>query len=233
MSLTSYIGPQGNLFQEVDENRKFIKLAHPILTNEQLEKLRGVNEHNFKAITIEILFDAQQKGAMQIALDDILIQAERAVNDGYQVIILSSRNTSQKRAAIPALLATSAVHHHLVDRGIRTNCGLVLESGEAREIHHFATLIGYGANAINPFLAFETIEDMRKRKRIREDISQDQAVNNYIKAIGKGIYKVMSKMGISTIRSYTGAQIFEAVGLAKSWWISTSQVLQLDLEDLV
>jgi len=213
MSLTAYIGPQGNLFQEADETRKFIKLTHPILTNEQLEKLRGVSELNFKAKTIKILFDATKKGAMQKALDAVVAEAEQAVDDGYQVIILSTRGTSKKKAALPTLLATSAVHQHLVKKGIRTNCGLVVESGEAREIHHFATLIGYGANAINPFLAFETIEDMRKRKMIREDISHEQAIANYITAIGKGIFKVMSKMGISTIRSYTGAQIFEAVGL--------------------
>ena len=215
MSLTSYIGPQGNLFQQVDENRKFIKLSSPILTNEQLEKLRGVSEFNFKAKTINILFDATKKGSMQSALEDVLDEAEKAVNDDNQVIILSTRGTSKTKAAIPTLLATSAVHHHLIKKGIRTNCGLVIESGEAREIHHFATLIGYGANAINPYLAFETIEDMRKRKLINEDVSQDQAIENYIKAIGKGIFKVMSKMGISTIRSYTGAQIFEALGLSR------------------
>ncbi|RLA59589.1 MAG: glutamate synthase large subunit, partial [Epsilonproteobacteria bacterium] len=215
MSLTSYIGPQGNLFQQVDENRKFIKLSSPILTNEQLEKLRGVSEFNFKAKTINILFDATKKGSMQSALENVLDEAEKAVNDDNQVIILSTRGTSKTKAAIPTLLATSAVHHHLIKKGIRTNCGLVIESGEAREIHHFATLIGYGANAINPYLAFETIEDMRKRKLINEDVSQDQAIENYIKAIGKGIFKVMSKMGISTIRSYTGAQIFEALGLSR------------------
>lgn len=215
MSLTSYIGPQGNLFQQVDENRKFIKLPHPILTNIQLEKLRGVSEFNFKAKTINILFDATKPGSMKESLENIITQASDAVKDGHQVIILSTRGISKKNAAIPTLLATSAVHHHLIELGIRTECGLVIETGEAREIHHFATLIGYGANAINPYLAFETIEDMRKRKLISKDISHDQAVDNYIHAIGKGIFKVMSKMGISTIRSYTGAQIFEAVGLSQ------------------
>ena len=215
MSLTSYIGPQGNLFQQVDENRKFIKLSSPILTNEQLEKLRGVSQFNFKAKTIKILFDATTKGSMESALENVLQEAEQAVKDDYQVIILSTRGISKTKAAIPTLLATSAVHHHLIKKGVRTNCGLVVETGEAREIHHFATLIGYGANAINPFLAFETIEDMRKRKMINADVSHDHAIENYITAIGKGIYKVMSKMGISTIRSYTGAQIFEALGLSK------------------
>ncbi len=214
MSLTSYIGQQGNLFQQVDEKRKFIKLSSPILTNIQLEKLRGVNELGFRAKTINILFDATKKGSMQSALDHVVKEAEEAVRDNHQVIILSTRGISKTKASIPTLLATSAVHHHLVKQGIRTNCGLVIESGEAREIHHFATLIGYGANAINPYLAFETIEDMRKRKLIKENLTHEEAIQNYIKAIGKGILKIMSKMGISTIRSYTGAQIFEAVGLS-------------------
>ncbi len=216
MSLTAYIGPQGNLFQEVDEDRKFIKLKSPILTNEQFEKLSGINEFNFKAKTISILFDSSKKGAMKDALDSVVEQASNAVREGCEVIILSTRGTSHTRAAIPSLLAVSAVHHHLITEGIRTNCGLVIETGEAREIHHFATLIGYGANAINPYLAFETIEDMRSRSMIDEDITHEMAIDNYIIAIGKGIFKIMSKMGISTIRSYTGAQIFEAVGLSQN-----------------
>ncbi len=216
MSLTSYIGPQGNLFQEVDEDRKFIKLKSPILTNEQFEKLNGINEFNFRSKKISILFDSTKSASMKDALDSIVKQASDAVREGFQVIILSTRGINKKQAAIPTLLATSAVHHHLITEGIRTNCGLVIETGEAREIHHFATLIGYGANAINPYLAFETIEDMRKRKMIDESVTHDQAIENYITAIGKGIFKVMSKMGISTIRSYTGAQIFEAVGLSQN-----------------
>ncbi|MEA3490457.1 MAG: glutamate synthase large subunit [Campylobacterota bacterium] len=216
MSLTSYIGPQGNLFQEVDEDRKFIKLKSPILTNEQFEKLSGINEFNFSSKTISIFFDPNREGDMKHALDSVVREASDAVRDGAEVIILSTRGTSKKRAAIPSLLAVSAVHHHLISEGIRTNCGLVIETGEAREIHHFATLLGYGANAINPYLAFETIEDMRKRKMIDESITQEKAVENYITAIGKGIFKIMSKMGISTIRSYTGAQIFEAVGLSQN-----------------
>ncbi|MEA1891273.1 MAG: glutamate synthase large subunit [Campylobacterota bacterium] len=216
MSLTSYIGPQGNLFQEADEDRKFIKLKSPILTNEQCEKLNSINEFNFSSQKISILFDATKIGDMKQALDLVIKQASDAVREGAEVIILSTRGTGKKKAAIPSLLAVSAVHHHLISKGIRTNCGLVIETGEAREIHHFATLIGYGANAINPYLAFESIEDMRKRKMIDESISHSEAVQNYITAIGKGIFKIMSKMGISTIRSYTGAQIFEAVGLSQN-----------------
>ena len=215
MSLTSYIGSQGNLFQEVDENRNFIKLSSPILTNIQLEKLRGVSRFSFKSKTIQILFDANKKGSMQTRLEEVKQEASEAVASGYQVIILSTRGVNEYLAPIPSLLATSAVHQHLISEGTRTSCGLVIETGEAREIHHFATLIGYGANAINPFLAFETIEDMRIRNLTRADLTQEEAVENYIKAIGKGIFKIMSKMGISTIRSYTGAQIFEAVGLSR------------------
>lgn len=215
MSLSSYIGPQGNLFQQVDENRKFIKLSTPILTNEQLEKLRGIDEMAFHAITIPILFDANKPGSLESSLEKVLDKAEEAVREGHQVLILSTRGIGKSTAPIPTLLATSAVHHRLIRAGIRTNCGLVVETGEAREIHHFATLIGYGANAINPYLAFETIEDMRKRHLIDPTIDHDRAVANTIKAIGKGILKVMSKMGISTIRSYAGAQIFEAVGLSE------------------
>nr|WP_321268417.1 glutamate synthase large subunit [uncultured Sulfurimonas sp.] len=216
MSLISYIGPQGNLFQEVDEDRRFIKLQSPILTNEQFEKLSGVNEFNFRAKKISILFDATKQGSMKEALEAVVQEAQDAVENGFEVIILSTRGVSKTKAAIPTLLATSAVHHHLISKGIRTNCGLIVETGEAREIHHFATLIGYGANAINPYLAFESIEDMRTRKLIDADITQEMAIQNYIDAIGKGIFKVMSKMGISTIRSYTGAQIFEAVGLSQN-----------------
>ncbi len=213
MSLTSYIGSQGNLFQEVDEDRNFIKLSTPILDNKQIAKLKGLEKFNFKTKSISILFNATKQGDMKEALERVKIEASEAVKSGYTVIILSTRGVSDTLAPIPTLLATSAVHQHLIAEGTRTSCGLVIESAEPREIHHFATLIGYGANAINPFLAFETIEDMRNRKLIREDLSQNQAVANYITAIGKGIYKIMSKMGISTIRSYTGAQIFEAVGL--------------------
>ncbi|MCH9740813.1 MAG: glutamate synthase large subunit [Epsilonproteobacteria bacterium] len=237
MSLTSYIGSQGNLFQEVDEKRNFIKLSSPILTNIQLEKLRGVSRFNFKSKTIKILFDATKEGDMKDALERVKEEASIAVNDGYQVIILSTRGVSETLAPIPTLLATSAVHQHLTEQGTRTSCGLVIESAEPREIHHFATLIGYGANAINPFLAFETIEDMRTRNLTREDLSQEEAVENYIKAVGKGIYKIMSKMGISTIRSYTGAQIFEAVGLSEelveSYFKGTpSRISGIDIDTL-
>jgi glutamate synthase (NADPH/NADH) large chain len=216
MSLRSLIGRQGNLFDRSGEDRKFIELAQPILTNVQLEKLRGVDRAGFKAETISILFEAEKKGALASALERIETEGLEAVKNGCPILILSSRGTSGRYAPVPSLLATSALHHHLIHHGLRTECGIVVETGEAREIHHFATLIGYGANAVNPYLAFETIEDMRRRALIDETISSEKAVENYIHAVGKGIYKVMSKMGISTLRSYTGAQIFEALGLSEA-----------------
>ncbi len=216
MSLRSLIGQQGNLFDQSGENRKFIELPQPVLTNVQLEKLRGVDRLGFRAKTISILFDAEVKGALESALERIEAEGLEAVESGWTVLILSCRGTDRKQAPVPSLLATSALHHHLIRHGVRTECGIVVETGEAREIHHFATLIGYGANAINPYLAFETIEDMRRRGMIDEKISGEKAVENYIHAVGKGIYKVMSKMGISTVRSYTGAQIFEALGLSEA-----------------
>ena len=214
MSLVSFIGQQGNLFEQNKKTKKFIELPQPILTNENLEKLRGINESNFKAITIDLLFDVKTIGSMEQRLVAVRNAALTAVQNGFQVIILSTRGVDKKHAAIPSLLAISAVHHHLVEHGMRTNCGIVIECGDAREVHHFATLIGYGANAINPYLAFETIEDLRKRTLIDEHLSSENATKNYINAIEKGLLKIMSKMGISTIQSYTGAQIFEAVGLS-------------------
>lgn len=216
MSLTSFIGSQGNLFAQVDEERKFIRISSPILTNEQLEKLRGINEYNFKSKTIPILFDANREGGLESALEDVMQAAQNAVEETHQVIILTTRGINETKAPIPTLLATAAVHHHLIEKGIRTNCALIIESGEPREVHHFATLIGYGANAINPYLAFETIEDMRTRGLINDEVTQEKAEANFIKAVNKGLLKIMSKMGISTVRSYAGAQIFEAVGLGKS-----------------
>ncbi|WP_309497577.1 glutamate synthase large subunit [Sulfurovum sp.] len=214
MSLTSYVGSQGNLFQEVDEDRNFIRLESPILDNIQLAKLKGIEAFNFKAKVIHILFDAKKKGSIKEAILRIQTEAYDAVKNGeHQVLILSTKSVNENEAAIPTLLATSSVHQYLTAKGMRTKCALVIESAEPREIHHFATLVGYGANAINPYLAFETIEDMRRERMLKEGLSKEDAIFNYITAINKGLYKIMSKMGISTIRSYTGAQIFEALGL--------------------
>ncbi len=150
---------------------------------------------------------------MAKAVDEVCLKASQAVKDGYQIIILSDRGLDHDFAPIPSLLATAGVHHHLIRQGERTKTGLIIESGEPREVHHFGLLLGYGANAINPYLAFESLDDMIRRKVLPEDIDHKTAVKKYIKAANKGIVKVMSKMGISTIQSYRGAQIFEAVGL--------------------
>ena len=176
----------------------------------------AVRENPFRTVTIDITYDvANGAEYMEAALDSVCGQAERAVNDGYNIIILSDRAVSAERAPIPALLATSATHHHLIRKGLRTSVGLVVESGEPREVHQFCALAGYGAEAINPYLAFETLEALLPT--LDEKVSAYEAVKRYIKAVDKGILKVMSKMGISTYQSYCGAQIFDAIGLSSEF----------------
>ncbi|MEM9473400.1 MAG: glutamate synthase large subunit, partial [Pseudomonadota bacterium] len=220
MSLVSFIGPRPNLLDLKGTSRqKRLEVPQPILTNEDLEKIRvigDIKDNDFLTITLDITY-AAASGAegMQQALDHLCARAESSVHEGHNIIILSDRMTSQEQVPIPSLLATSAVHHHLIRNGLRTSVGLVVETGEAREVHQFATLAGFGAEAINPYLAFETIEDMLPK--LAEEVSRDEAAKRYIKAINKGLLKVMSKMGISTYQSYCGAQIFDAVGLKQSF----------------
>ena len=217
MSLVSFIGPRPNLL-DLDGTSKHMRLevSQPILTNEELERIRNigsVRDNPFKTATLDITYDvANGPEYMLAALDSVCMLAERAVSDGYNIIILSDRAVSAERVAIPALLGTSATHHHLIRKGLRTLVGLVVESGEPREVHQFATLAGYGAEAINPYLAFETLEAMLPM--LDEKVSAYEAVKRYIKAVDKGLLKVMSKMGISTYQSYCGAQIFDAIGLS-------------------
>ena len=216
MSLVSFIGPRPNLLDLKGTSTQMrLEVAQPILMNEELERIRHigvVKENPFRTVTIDITYDvANGPNYMEAALEAVCIGAERAVRDGYNIIILSDRAVSAERIAIPSLLATSATHHHLIRKGLRTSVGLVVESGEPREVHQFCALAGYGAEAINPYLAFETLEDMLPQ--LDEKISREEAFKRYIKAIDKGILKVMSKMGISTYQSYCGAQIFDAVGL--------------------
>jgi glutamate synthase (NADPH) large chain len=213
MSLVSFVGAEGNLLDGGPEHARMIELPQPVLTNEDLERLRWVDRQHFQAKTISIGFSAQP-GRMRRALDRLCREAEEYVLDGYEVIILTDRTVDSDHAAIPALLAVSAVHHYLIRRGLRSRCGLIVETGEAREVHHFATLLGFGASAVNPYVAFETIEDMRRRQLLPEDMLADEARERYLKALGKGLLKTMSKMGISTMSSYIGAEIFEAVGLS-------------------
>jgi glutamate synthase (NADPH/NADH) large chain len=220
MSLVSFIGPRPNLLDlEGTSKHMRLEVAQPILTNEDLERIRtigSVSENPFRSATIDITYDvANGAEYMDAALDSVCALAERAVHDGYNIVILSDRAVSAERIPIPALLATSATHHHLIRKGLRTLVGLVVESGEPREVHQFCTLAGYGAEAINPYLAFETLEGMLGT--LEEEVTPYEAVKRYIKAIDKGILKVMSKMGISTYQSYCGAQIFDAVGLSSDF----------------
>jgi glutamate synthase domain-containing protein 2/glutamate synthase domain-containing protein 1/glutamate synthase domain-containing protein 3 len=212
----TYLGREGNLLSESPRNCHLIKLKQPILSNKDLEKLRQVATGDLRAVTIPILFPASEgAGALAGAMDNVCNQVAAAVQEGASIIVLSDRGVDRDNVPIPALLATSAVHHHLIRLGIRTQCGLVIETGEAREAHHFCLLIGYGAGAINPYLAFETISDLHKETLLPQGLTVEAATKNFIKAANKAILKVASKIGISTVQSYRGAQIFEAIGLSK------------------
>ena len=216
MSLVSFIGPRPNILDLAGSSKqKRLEVFQPILTNDELERIRqiaAVPDNQFRTLTLDITYPAEA-GAdwMESALDTVCSQAETAVEKGYNIIVLSDRWVGADRIPIPSLLATSAVHHHLIRRGLRTSVGLVVETGEAHEVHQFCTLAGFGAEAINPYLAFETIVDLLPE--LDEDLTKGEAIKRYIKAIDKGMLKVMSKMGISTYQSYCGAQIFDAVGL--------------------
>jgi glutamate synthase (ferredoxin) len=215
-SMESTIGPEGNLLAPGPESCRQIKIPYPIIDNEQLAKLRHVRASGFSSVTLPMLFDANEGGeGLERAMTALEAEAERVVREGANILILSDRGVSPTAAPIPSLLATSGVHHHLVRTGLRTRCALVVESGDAREVHHVALLIGYGAGAVNPYLAFETLDDMIRAGSL-EGLTHGEAVTGYIKALNYGILKVMSKMGISALQSYRGAQIFEAIGLEAS-----------------
>jgi glutamate synthase (ferredoxin) len=212
-TMESTIGPEGNLLDPRPESCRQIKIKYPVVDNDQVATLRHVYEPGFKSITLPMLFDPRQGGAgLEKSMRELKKMASDAVSAGYTILILSDRGADRDRAPIPSLLATAGVHHHLVREGTRTRCGLVVEAGDAREVHHCALLLGYGAGAVNPYLAFETLDDMIQQSLL-VGIVHEKAVINYIKALNKGILKVMSKMGISTLQGYCGAQIFEAVGL--------------------
>ena len=216
-SMESTIGPEGNLLDPRPESCRQITIKYPVIDNDQMGRLRHVYEPGFKAVRLPMLFDVTQDGpGLERALEDLKRRASDAVEAGYTILILSDRDADRVRAPIPSLLATAGVHHHLVRQGTRTRCALVVESGEAREVHHCALLLGYGAGAVNPYLAFETLDDM-VRQHMLVGIAHEHAVENYVHALNKGILKVMSKMGISTLQSYCGAQVFEAVGLDRAF----------------
>ena len=207
------LGNSGNLTDPNKAGTYALSMRTPILTNQELASIKALDCRRMKSVTLPILFDPT-KGAegLRDALDELCAKAEEAARTEQNVLILSDRGVDENHAPIPALLAVAAVHNHLINKVLRTEIGLILESGEPREVHHFCTLIGYGVTAINPYLALETVRDLQARKRLG-DITPEQAEKNYIKAAVGGIMKVMSKMGISTVRSYHGAQIFEALGL--------------------
>jgi len=218
MSLKMSLGPEGNLFDETPDHCRRLLLDGPVLTDAELAKLRHLTTPPFSSTTLKMHFPADDSGegeALEAALNELCESAERAVRDGATVLILSDRGVDRGNAPIPSLLATSAVHHHLVRRGIRTSTSLVVETGEAREVHHFALLVGYGATAVNPYVAFETLGKMHDEGML-DGLDVEEARKNYVKAVGKGLLKVISKMGISTLFSYMGAQVFEAVGLNRS-----------------
>jgi glutamate synthase (ferredoxin) len=216
-SMESTIGPERNLLEPEPESCRQINVRYPIIDNDQLAKLRHIQIEGFRSITLPMIYDPKDGGAaLERAMDRLRAQASAAVRSGHTILILSDRGVSEKCAPIPSLLATAGVHHHLVREGTRTRCALILESGDAREVHHVALLIGYGAGAVNPYLAFETLDDMIVQ-RVIEGVTREKATANYIKALNKGILKVMSKMGISTLQSYCGAQIFESIGLEQAF----------------
>ena len=215
-STETAIGSECNLLNPTPESCRLIELKYPVLTNEEFAKLKHIDLPGFKSITLPTLFRAADgPGGLEKAMDELCAKAAQAARDGVNVLILSDRGVNKEWAPIPSLLAVAGVHHHLIREGTRSRVGMVLESGEPREVHHFSLLIGYGCGAINPYLAFETLDDMIKQGLLVK-IDHKTACKNFVKAAVKGVVKVCSKMGISTIQSYWGAQIFEAIGLKKS-----------------
>jgi len=217
MSLTSYIGTERNILSETPENCHTLKMPHPVLTNRDLEKLRRISRGDLLASTLPIIFSALEgEAGLKRALDGLCRRASLAIKAGYTLLILSDRGVDEEFAPIPSLLALTAVHNHLVREGTRTGVALIIESGEPREVMHYCLLIGYGASAINPYLAIETIEELAVAGELPNPIAPETAIKNYTKAVNKGLLKVFSKMGISTLQSYRGAECFEAIGLNKA-----------------
>jgi glutamate synthase (NADPH/NADH) large chain len=222
MSLVSFIGPRPNLFDiEHKSNVKRLEVRQPILRNSDLQKIRDISDmgdNQFVSRILDMTYNAEKgPDGVKECLEDLCKKAEKAVKGGDNIIILSDRQFSAQRVAVPALLATAAVHHHLIRKGLRTSVGLVVESAEPREVHHFAVLASYGAEAINPYLAFETLAEMHSAGYFPPEVDEKEVVQRYIKSIDKGLLKVMSKMGISTYQSYCGAQIVDAIGLSSEF----------------
>ena len=215
MSLECFIGPEGNMLDTAPEQAHRLSLSHPILSNKELADIRDLETHGMSSKTIDITFDTDSASGYLDALDRACAEAEQAIADGFSFIVLSDRAMSSQRMAISALIACGAVHHHLVAARKRSQIGIVIETGEAREVHHFCLLTGYGADAVNPYLAFESLWQASKEGLVSSNAESEEAlVYGYKKSVAKGMLKVMAKMGISTLQSYKGAQIFEAVGIA-------------------
>ena len=215
MSLQCFIGPEGNLLETTEQHAHRLSLEHPILSNMQLQSIRNMDHRGLRSKVVDITYDSSAEDGFLQTLERICAQASQAIADGYAFVILSDRNIARDRIAVSALVACGAVHHHLIKNRERTRIGLIIETGEAREVHHHCLLVGYGADAINPYLAFEALWQARKDGLLGDQYaSEDDIVYAYKKAVAKGMLKVMAKMGISTLQSYRGAQIFEAVGLA-------------------
>ena len=238
MSLFTSVGGTQNVLDAIPEHCKQINMFQPVLTNAELRKLRYIKHPDYKSRTITTLFNADgQPGRLEEAIDRINAEAEAAVKEGINILILSDKGFDKNNAPIPSLLATGAVHHHLIQQGLRSKTGLIVEAGDVRETHHFATLIGYGAHAIHPYLAFETIADSKEKGLIHAEISNEKLFGNYVKAIGGGLLKIFSKMGISTLQSYHGAQIFEALGISrkvvdKCFKGTVSRIEGVDFDDI-
>lgn len=217
MAENVYLGSEGNILSETPEHARRLRLARPVLTNRELEQIAHVNMSGLKSATMPIVFKKSDGvDGLAKAMEELFVRADKAMAEGVNILVLSDRELSAKNVAIPSLLACAGLHHHLIRKGARTRVSIVLETGEAREMHHFAVLIGYGANAINPYLALETIESEVKKGSFKlPEPDFYHAEKNYIKSTRKGLFKIISKMGISTVQSYCGAQIFEAVGLGK------------------
>ena len=212
-STRAMIGRERNLFDETPQHCRQLTIKEPFITNSDLEKIREIDVNGIRSKTLSMLFDPEERGGLRAAMGRLCREASQAIEEGYSILILSDRGVDSNYAPIPSLLATAGVHHHLIREGTRTRCGLVVESGEPRDIAHLALLIGYGAGAINPYLVFESMDNMIREDYFLTSIDYKTAENNFIKGAHKGVVKIMAKMGISTIQSYRGAQIFEAVGL--------------------
>ena len=211
----TFLGSEGNLLQPDSKSCRQLELEHPLLKNKELELIKNLERSGFKTATLDIVFDKEKEsGSLAARMEELFTKAEKLIAEDVNILILSDRGVNDQKVAIPALLAVSGLHHFLIEKGLRTEVSLILESGEPKEVHHFSVLIGYGADAVNPYLAYATIEDLAAEGDL--EASKEKAVQKYIKAAVKGVVKVMAKMGISTIQSYRGAQIFEAVGISKA-----------------